>query len=469
MKNYKNILIILFLIPALISSQDDKEQLRKIYKTSLINGHSYDWLDYLSNEIGSRLSGSLNAELAVNYTKSELEKIGLDKVWLQPVMVPKWIRGNPEFAYIETAPGKTIPVNLCALGGSISTPLAGIKAHVLEVQSIDQLKKTPRDSIKGKIVFFNRPMQADIISTFEAYGGCVNQRYDGAKEAARFGAIGAIVRSMNLRLDDLPHTGAMSYGNAPIENRIPSAAISTNDAERLSGMLKIDPNLKFYFKQNCKQLKDVQSYNVIGELTGTQYPNQIIIVGGHLDSWDLGDGSHDDGAGCVQSMDVLRLLKLTGIKPKRTIRVVLFMNEENGLRGGLKYAEVAKRKGERHIFALESDLGGFTPRGFSFDGPDYKISQILEWKSLFEPYLIHYFRMGGSGADIGPLKDKDIVLAGLSPDSQRYFDHHHASNDTFDTVNKRELELGAATMTSLVYLIDKYGLNVIKSPKELKD
>ena len=469
MKNYKNILIILFLIPALISSQDDKEQLRKIYRTSLTNGHSYDWLDYLSNEIGSRLSGSLNAELAVNYTKSELEKIGLDKVWLQPVMVPKWIRGNPEFAYIETAPGKTIPVNLCALGGSISTPLAGIKAHVLEVQSIDQLKKTPRDSIKGKIVFFNRPMQADIISTFEAYGGCVNQRYDGAKEAARFGAIGTIVRSMNLRLDDLPHTGAMSYGNTPIENRIPSAAISTNDAERLSGMLKIDPNLKFYFKQNCKQLKDVQSYNVIGELAGTQYPNQIIIVGGHLDSWDLGDGSHDDGAGCVQSMDVLRLLKLTGIKPKRTIRVVLFMNEENGLRGGLKYAEVAKRKGERHIFALESDSGGFTPRGFSFDGPDYKISQILEWKSLFEPYLIHYFRMGGSGADIGPLKDKDIVLAGLSPDSQRYFDHHHASNDTFDAVNKRELELGAATMTSLVYLIDKYGLNVIKSPKELKD
>ena len=469
MKNYKKIFIILFLIPALISSQDDKEQLRKIYKTSLINGHSYDWLDYLSNEIGSRLSGSLNAELAVNYTKSELEKIGLDKVWLQPVMVPKWIRGNPEFAYIETAPGKTIPVNLCALGGSISTPLAGIKAHVLEVQSIDQLKKTPRDSIKGKIVFFNRPMQADIISTFEAYGGCVNQRYDGAKEAARFGAIGTIVRSMNLRLDDLPHTGAMSYGNTPIENRIPSAAISTNDAERLSGMLKIDPNLKFYFKQNCKQLKDVQSYNVIGELTGTKYPNQIIIVGGHLDSWDLGDGSHDDGAGCVQSMDVLRLLKLTGIKPKRTIRVVLFMNEENGLRGGLKYAEVAKRKGERHIFALESDSGGFTPRGFSFDGPDYKISQILKWKSLFEPYLIHYFRMGGSGADIGPLKDKDIVLAGLSPDSQRYFDHHHASNDTFDAVNKRELELGAATMTSLVYLIDKYGLNVIKSPKELKD
>ena len=234
-------------------------------------------------------------------------------------------------------------------------------------------------------------------------------------------------------------------------------------------MLKIDPNIKFYFKQNCKQLKDVQSYNVIGEIKGSQFPNEIIVVGGHLDSWDLGDGSHDDGAGCVQSMDVLRLLKETGIRPKRTIRVVLFMNEENGLRGGRKYAEVAKKKGEKHVFALESDSGGFTPRGFSFSGPDYKINQILKWKPLFEPYLIHYFKKGGSGADIGPLKNDAIVLAGLRPDSQRYFDHHHASNDTFDAVNKRELELGAATMTSLIYLIDKYGFNAIQSQNQLKD
>lgn len=467
--NIKPIFFVILFFSIIVTSQNDKDQLRKIYKTSLTDGKSYNWLDYLSNEIGGRLSGSLNAELAVQYTKSELEKLGLDKVWLQPVMVPKWVRGNPEFAYIEVAPGKTIPVNLCALGGSVSTPLAGIKANVIEVQSIEQLKNTDRDSIKGKIVFFNRPMQADIISTFEAYGGCVNQRYDGAKEAAKYGAVATIVRSMNLRLDDLPHTGAMSYGETPINKRIPSAAISTNDAERLSGMLRIDPKLKFFLKQNCKQLKDVQSYNVIGQITGTQYPNQIIIVGGHLDSWDLGDGSHDDGAGCVQSMDVLRLLKLTGIRPKRTIRVVLFMNEENGLRGGLEYAKISKQKGEKHIFALESDSGGFTPRGFSFDGPDYKIAQILKWKNLFEPYLIHYFRIGGSGADIGPLKDKDVVLAGLSPDSQRYFDHHHASNDTFDAVNKRELELGAATMTSLVYLIDKYGFNNIDFQKKIKD
>jgi hypothetical protein len=379
------------------------------------------------------------------------------------------VRGNPEFAYIETAPGKTIPVNLCALGGSVSTPPQGLKAELIEVQGIEDLNRLNRADVEGKIVFFNRPMQADLISTFEAYGGCVDQRYDGAKEAAKLGAVGTIVRSMNLRLDDLPHTGAMSYGNTPVNERIPSAAISTNDAERLSGILKIDQKVKFYFKQNCKQLKDVQSYNVIGQITGSQYPNEIIVVGGHLDSWDLGDGSHDDGAGCVQSMDVLRLLKETGVRPKRTIRVVLFMNEENGLRGGRKYAAIAKRKGEKHIFALESDSGGFTPRGFSFDGPDYKINQILNWKPLFEPYLIHYFKKGGSGADIGPLKNDELVLAGLRPDSQRYFDHHHAANDTFDAVNKRELELGAATMTSLIYLIDKYGFTAIQQQKRIRD
>jgi hypothetical protein len=450
-----------------LHGQSDADYLKTIYKNSLINGQSYQWLDYLSNQIGGRLSGSLNAELAVEYTKSELENLGLDRVWLQPVMVPKWVRGNPEFAYIETAPGKTIAVNICALGGSVATSVQGLKAEVIEVQGIDELKLLDRSQVEGKIVFFNRPMQADLILTFEAYGGCVDQRYSGAAAAGKLGAVAMIVRSMNLRLDDLPHTGSMSYGDAPVSERIPSSAISTNDAEMLSGMLKIDSSLKLYLKQNCRQLEDVLSYNVIGEITGSQFPNEIITVGGHLDSWDLGDGSHDDGAGCVQSMDVLRLLKISGIQPKRTIRVVLFMNEENGLRGGNAYAKEATQKGENHIFALESDSGGFTPRGFTFDGPDYKVDQILRWKPLFEPYLIHYFKKGGSGADIGPLKNSTNVLAGLRPDSQRYFDHHHAANDTFDAVNKRELELGAATMTSLIYLVDKYGLKATQS--KLKD
>lgn len=465
-RKYIIVLLTIFSFQLIFSQNDDEKMVKTIYDTSLLNGKSYEWLDHLSNQIGGRLSGSYNAERAVEYTKAELEKLGLDKVWLQPVMVPKWVRGNPEYAYVETAPGKTTTVPICALGGSVATPAGGVKAEVIEVKNFEELATLGREKIEGKIVFYNRPMQADLIQTFQAYGGCVNQRYSGAEKAAEYGAAGVIVRSMNLRLDDLPHTGSMSYGNLPESKRIPAAAISTNGAELLSTMLSLQKNVKFYFSQTCKNLGEVQSYNVIGEITGTQFPNEFMVVGGHLDSWDLGDGAHDDGAGVVQSMDVLRLLKESGYKPKRSIRVVLFMNEENGLRGGRKYAEVAKQKGEKHVFALESDAGGFTPRGFSFDCSEANFNKVLGWKSLFKPYLIHYFEKGGSGADVGPLKTGNNVLCGLRPDSQRYFDHHHAANDTFDAVNKRELELGAATMTSLVYLFDKYGIDTTKQIKD---
>ena len=439
-------------------NSEDSLTIRNIYDMALLNGKSYDWLDYLSNNIGGRLSGTLNAEKAVQYTKAELDKLGLDKVWLQPVMVPKWTRGFPEYAYVETGPGKTLRTNVCALGGSVATSDIGLKARVIEVQGIEDLARYGREQIEGKIVFYNRPMQADLINTFEAYGGCADQRYAGAMEAAKYGAVGVVVRSMNLRLDDLPHTGSMTYGDTPINQRIPACAISTRGANLLSNTLKLLPTLQFYFKQSCEVYNDVQSYNVIGEITGSTYPNKYMVVGGHLDSWDLGDGSHDDGAGCAQSMEVLRLFKEIKYKPKHSIRVVLFMNEENGLRGGKKYAAEAKRKGEKHVFAVESDSGGFTPRGFSFDCDDSNFAQVKSWEQLFKPYLIHYFEKGGSGADIGPLKEPGMVLAGLRPDSQRYFDYHHAANDTFDAVNKRELELGGATMASLLYLFDTYGI-----------
>nr|WP_299384491.1 M20/M25/M40 family metallo-hydrolase [Allomuricauda sp.] len=452
------LLLVLFCLSTTFYAQsEDENQLKAIYDLALTEGKAYDWLNYLSNQIGGRLSGSIQAQQAVDYTKSQLDSLGLDRVWLQPVMVPKWVRGTPEFAYIETKPGLTTNVPICALGGSVATPEGGVKTKVVEVQGIEDLEKLGREKIEGNIVFYNRPMDPTLISTFASYSGCVDQRYSGAAEAGRYGAAGVIVRSMTLRLDDYPHTGSMSYGDTAVADRIPAAAISTKGAELLSTTLKLNPDIKFYFKQNCKQLDDVQSYNVIGEIRGTTHPNEVMVVGGHLDSWDLGDGSHDDGAGCVQSMDVLRLLKETGYKPKRTLRVVLFMNEENGLRGGNKYAEVARQKNEKHIFALESDSGGFTPRGFSFNCSDENLAQVRSWSNLFEPYLIHMFVKGYSGADIRPLMDQDLVLAGLRPDSQRYFDHHHAENDTFEHVNKRELQLGAATMASLVYLIDKYG------------
>lgn len=449
------LLIVLFFNTIVFSQVEDQQMLKQIYNTSLTKGKSYQWLDYLSNTIGGRLSGSYNAEKAIEYTREQLDSLGLDRVWLQPVMVPKWIRGAKEYAYFETSPGITTSVPICALGGSVATPLGGLKAEVIEVEKFEELDSLGYEKIAGKIVFYNRPMQADLISTFNAYGGCVEHRYKGAEKAIKYGAVGVLVRSLSLRLDDFPHTGSMTYGNTPISKRIPAAAISTNGAELLSAMLELNPKVKFYFSQHCKQLADVQSYNVIGEITGTTYPDKVMVVGGHLDSWDLGDGAHDDGAGVVQSMEVLRLLKKINYKPKHTLRVVLFMNEENGLRGGKKYAKVANEKGENHVFALESDAGGFTPRGFSFDCTDENFDKVLSWKALFKPYLIHYFEKGGSGADIGPLKG-DNVLCGLRPDSQRYFDHHHAANDTFEHVNKRELELGAATMAALVYLFDKY-------------
>jgi len=454
----KHIIILIFLSFLNLNSQDDKEIIKRIFDNSMSKSKSYELLDHLSNEIGGRLSGSLNAERAVKWGKNELSKRGFDRVWLQEIMVPKWVRGPKEFALIETQPGTTFNVDVCALGGSVATPSVGIKAQVIEVKSFDELKELGKDKIDGKIIFFNKPMKPNEVSTFNSYGLAVNQRVNGAQEAVKYGAIGVIIRSLSLRLDDFPHTGVMTYGDLPPSKKIPAAAISTNASEKLSNLLKINPDLKFLLRQQCKQFDDVKSHNVIAEIKGSVYPDEIILVGGHLDSWDLGDGSHDDGAGVVQSIDLLNILNKSGYKPKRTIRVVLFMNEENGLRGGNKYAEIAAQKNENHIFALESDAGGFTPRGFYFDCNQSNFEQILSWKSLFKPYLIHFFELGGSGADIGPLKNETNVLSGLKPDSQRYFDYHHAPNDTFDAVNKRELELGAATMTSLIYLIDKYGI-----------
>ncbi len=448
----------LFMATCSLFAQSKEEQtLKYIYKSSLTNAKCYPWLDHLSNAIGSRLSGSTGAEKAVLYTKVQLETLGLDKVYLQEVMVPKWVRGEKEIGYLQLGKQK-ISFPICALGGSVATPKKGLQATVIEVKSLEELAALGEEKVKGKIIFFNRPMNPEFVETFKAYSGCVDQRSSGAREAGKLGALAVIVRSMNLRLDDLPHTGATNYGDIAKEQRIPAAAISTNGAELLSKSLKTNPNASFYLKQSCETFEDVLSYNVVGEMTGTEHPEQIMVVGGHLDSWDLGDGSHDDGAGCVQSMEVLNIFKNIGYKPKHTLRVVLFMNEENGVKGGKEYEIQSSKNKENHIFALESDSGGFSPRGFSIDADEVNFNQIKSWGSLFEPFLIHKFVKGHSGVDIGPLQSKHIVKVGLQPDSQRYFDHHHASNDTFDAVHKRELELGAAAMASLVYLMDQNGI-----------
>ena len=445
----------LLLHTALLFSQtNDEQKLKAIYNAALTESKCYSWLDALSNKIGARLSGSASAEKAVDYTKAQLETLGLDRVYLQEVMVPHWVRGEKETAYILNNKTKTT-IPICALGASVATPKNGITAEVIEVHSLKEVAELGEAKIKGKIVFYNRPFDATQIEAMHAYGGAVDQRFYGAKEAATYGAVGVIVRSMNFRLDNYPHTGQQSYGDLPKSKYIPTAAISTNGAELLSKKLKQNAKLKFYFKQSCQQLGEVLSHNVVGEIKGSEHPENIMVVGGHLDSWDLADGSQDDGAGVVQSMEVLHILKSIGYKPKNTLRVVLFMNEENGGKGGDKYEELSKENHENHIFALESDSGGFSPRGFTFEANDSDFAKISSWKPLFEPYLIHSFTKGHSGSDITPLTGIHLVKAGLNPDSQRYFDYHHSAIDTFDSVNKRELELGAATMTALLYLMDQ--------------
>lgn len=454
-------LISLFIGSAISASAQNIDSLflRKIYDEELVNGQPYQNLQYLCKQIGPRLSGSANAQKAVDWTKKLMEQYSFNRVFLQEVMVPHWVRGEKEQAKIVSG-NQQISVPVVALGGSVATPKDGLKAEVIEVQSLPELETLGEKAIKGKIIFYNRPFDPRFIETGAAYGAASDQRFRGPAEAAKYGAVGVIVRSMTEIIDDYPHTGATEYEEGG--NKIPAAAISTKGANLLSAMLKQKKGVQFFLKQSCQTLPDVLSYNVVGEIKGTENPNEFITVGGHLDSWDLAEGAHDDGTGVMQSVEVLRIFKALGYQPKHSIRAVMFMNEENGHKGGLKYAELAKKNNEKHIAAIETDEGGFTPRGFSFSGIQPAILQgmIKNWKPLLEPYEVERLTKGGAGTDIEPLKETvpNVVLIGFRPDSQRYFDIHHTAKDVFENVNKRELELGAASIASLIYLIDQHGL-----------
>ena len=455
----KKLLTFLFLGLSLnlMAQSQDELMIRRIFDEALEKGDSYEMLRFLTKNIGGRLSGSPEAAAAVEWSRQQMESYGFDTVFLQEVMVPHWVRGDKEIGRIVNSKKLgTQVVKVTALGNSVGTGPGGTVGQVIEVQDFQELARLGREVIEGKLVFFNRPMDPKLIDTFGAYSGAAGQRGSGPSEAAKYGAIGAIVRSLSSFKDDIPHTGSTRYGlNIP---KVPAVAISTNDADLLSSLLKDDPELSFYFETHAQMLEDELSYNVVGELRGSEFPDEIIVVGGHLDSWDLAEGAHDDGAGCVQSIEVLRLMKVLGYQPKRTIRAVMFMNEENGLRGGRKYAELAEENGEKHIAAMESDRGGFLPVGFGISGTEAQQNKMIAWRSLFEPYQIYQFKKGGGGADISPLRTQNVPLIGFIPDSQRYFKYHHTGIDNFEAVNQRELELGAAAMTALIYLIDQYGL-----------
>jgi len=443
--------------------QTDSVTIKKIYNEELANGKAYEDLRYLCKKIGCRISGSKQAQQAVDWTKSLMESYGFDTVYLQKVEVPNWKRGKEKDLYVRQVnpdtrvkdPVSARKLKISALGGSVGTN-GKMQGELIEVQSMDELKKLGREKVQGKIVFFNIKMDPKNVFTFHSYGSCVVQRVWGADQASALGAKWVIIRSCTMAHDENPHTGSMVYKDSVA--RIPAAAISTQSADWISSGMKKGYSYNVDFEMNCRWEKDTVSYNVIGEIKGSEHPEKIIAVGGHLDSWDIGEGAHDDGAGCIHSIEALRLLKQIGYKPKNTLRAVMFMNEENGLRGGKGYAAIAKEKGEQHIAGIESDGGGNVPRGFSCEKAHHAKS-MQQWSELFKPYNVHYFEKGHSGADIGPLREhSDAALIGFVTDPQRYFDYHHSAADVFENVHQRELELGCATISALIYLIDKHGI-----------
>jgi Iap family predicted aminopeptidase len=434
-------------------AQNDSIMLRKMADEIMLRSTAYENLRYLCKKVGPRLSGSPQAQKAVEETARMLREAGADTVYLQPCMVPRWVRGEKEQGIIAYN-GKQKALHVCALGMSIGTPSRGIKADVIEVMSFEELDKLSEDLVKGKIVFFNYAMRPELING--GYGDAVRYRSNGPVAAAKKGAVAVMIRSVTHSLDYFPHTGATRYDSTV--TRIPAFACSTMDAEWLSQQMKTKSPVQLFLKSSCRQLADVPSYNVIGEIRGSEKPEEIITAGGHLDSWDLAEGAHDDGSGCMQSIEVIRAIKAMGLKPKRTIRAVLFMNEENGLRGGNAYAEYARQHNENHLFAVESDAGGFGVQTLGISGKPQQFEKAKNWEPLLRPYGIYEISKGGGGADIGPLRLLGTVMCGVNPGSQRYFDHHHAANDVFEAVNKRELELGAFGMASICWLVSEYGL-----------
>jgi len=450
-----------FFLPGKSKAQSDsiKTELYKniaeqFTKTALTEQTAFKWLDELCN-IGPRLSGSENSLKAIYWAEEKLKSLGVDKIWLQPVMVPHWVRGNSETAAIFSPGSESLQsLNMISLGGSVATPENGITAEVIEINNFTELKDRQKE-VKGKIVFFSRPLDESLLNTFAGYGGAVDQRFYGAIEAAKYGALAVVIRSITTRHDNVPHTGVMGYVDSL--PKIPAASLGYLDADNLHNALINNPSLLLKLNFNPKTLPDTLSYNVIAEITGSEYPDEVIVFGGHFDSWDQGCGAHDDGAGCVQSMEVLKLFKDLNIKPKRTIRCVLFINEENGSRGGKEYGKYSEENKEKHIAVIESDRGGFTPLGFDVDSDPVTLKIIQDWVPVLEKSGICRVKKGGSGVDVQYIKNAKVKI-GYVPDAQRYMDVHHSANDTFESVHPRELELGSASIAILTYLISQEGL-----------
>ena len=452
MKSFSVLILFSILCNFSFSQNSDEEIIRLIFDDVLTNNVAYNNLEYLCENAPGRLLGSDESIIAVNFMKDYFEKLGADNVFLQEFSTPAWKCNNTVVSIISD--GEEIKLRADALGPSLSTPEEGLMANVIEVQGLEELKALDREDVEGKIIFYNRPVNMKIVSTFRVYGSAIDQRYYGPRVAAEMGAAGVLVRSVGTRVDTFPHTGSTGFKDI----KIACAAISTVDANLLSEALKNEKNLKVKMIIDAEYFEEINTYNLIADIKGSEFPDEYIIVAGHIDSWFNSPGAHDDGIGCVQAADVLRIFKELGIKNRRSIRAIMYMDEELFQSGGNAYLKYSEEKNIKNYLALEADAGGFTPEGFTIDATDSITNFISTYFNLLNPYGIDYIKKGGSGVDISPLKKLRVPLMGYRTDSQRYMDLHHSAYDTFDKVHIRELQLGSGNMAAMVYLIDKYGL-----------
>jgi len=435
----------LFLVAFPAMAQDAAD---KIIDRALSSNSAWETLAHLTDNIGPRLTGSHNAALAVQYTTDRFREWGID-VRDEKVMVPHWVRGEERASLVSHNDQKIV---LTALGGSVATPASGITADVVEVGSYDELKQLGA-KVKGKIVFYNNPMDMELVRggrSFEAYSRAVEFRSAGASHAAEYGAIAAVIRSVGSASLRTPHTGAMRY-DAKLP-KIPAAAMSAEDAMMVHRLLAKGEKVRMHLVLTPKTLPDVESANVVAEIRGSEHPEEIVLIGGHLDSWDLGTGAIDDGGGVAMSMETLHLIKDLGLTPKRTIRCVLFMNEENGLRGGRGYA--AAHGKEKHVAAIETDAGAAAPTGFNTTLKGDALTALEEkTKSLARVNANRFSTEAETGADTSPLTDAGVIGFGFVPDPLRYFDYHHSPADTLDKIDPKELAQDSAAVAALAWIL----------------
>lgn len=431
-------------------------ELKQLQQAALSSDYAWTQLAHLTNNIGPRPAGSAQANFAAEYVAQELRKLGLD-VRLEKVVVPHWVRGEETGALVEfagMAPATTQKVVLTALGGSVATPAQGLTAEVVVVNNFDELNALGREKVSGKIVLFNAAFDKQLAAAGhagEAYGQAVIYRGIGASAAAKLGAVAALVRSVGGADYRLPHTGAMRY--LPDAPKIPAAAVTAEDADTIAYLAKQAP-VRMKLVLTPQQMANVESFNVVGDLKGSEHPEQVVIVSGHLDSWDLGTGAIDDAAGVVMAMQTAQLIKQLGLHPKRTIRVIAWMNEEFGNSGGIAYAAAHKDEVQNHFAAIESDLGAGHPVGIAVTAPESNVQLLRPAAQILQNIGAGIVRATeGSETDIGPLLALGVPCFSPIQDNRFYFNYHHTAADTLDKVVPRELQENAAVMTVLAYTL----------------